>query len=161
MNHSDPFGLKFFPYEGPPLPADTINGGDGMGESVPDVKVVPVANGDGTFTLRLDVKIIQIWVANRVHFHSKTKLTIRSQAEKDATFELHEKGEHGKDWFGFHEKHKDEVPSTTFRNKAEAEEAAKPFTEKFKSDAFKANKEFNEHQPESRWKKIQDAEKPH
>jgi RHS repeat-associated protein len=158
--NSDPFGLDFSPYTGKPIQVDTLRGGDGMGESVPDVKVVPVSLGDGTFTLRLDVQIIAIYVANRVHFHSKTKLTDRSQAEKDATFELHEKGEHGKDWSGFHEKHKDEIPKAA-HDKQSADKAAAALTEKYKSEAFKANRKFNEHQPESRWKKITDQEKPH
>lgn len=132
-----------------------------MGESVPDVRVVPVSGGDGTFTLRLDVKIIQIYVANRVHFHSKTKLTVRSQAEKDATFEEHEKREHGKDWLRFHNEMQGKVPTTRYNDPDTADKAAKAQTEKFKSEAFKANKEFNKHQPESRWKAIRDREKPH
>jgi RHS repeat-associated protein len=161
VDRSDPLGLEFFPYTGKAIPEDTIHGGDGMGESVPKVQVVVVTGDDRTFTLRLDVKITHIYVANRVHFHSKTKLTVRTQAEKDATFNLHEKGEHGKDWKGFHDEHQKEIPTTRFTDPNAAKKEAEVLTKKYESEKFKANREFNEHQPESRWKPITDQEKPH
>jgi hypothetical protein len=158
VNRTDPFGLEFFPYTGLPISVDTIKAGAGLGESLPNAVVVPVSQGDGTFTLQLDVHITHIFVAERVKFHGK--MIVRSDREKDVTFREHEKTEHGKDWQRFHDEKQKDVPTTRY-DKNTADQAAKALTEKFKHEVFKANQEFNKHQPEERWRDIRNRELPH
>jgi RHS repeat-associated protein len=158
VNKSDPFGLEFFPYNGPAIPVDQLYGGAGLGQSLVNPQVVVVSQPDGTSTLRLDVRVTGILVADRVKFHGK--METRSDKQKDVTFKEHEKGEHGKDWKGFHDEKQKEVPTTRFNDRDAAKEAAKGLTDKFRSDAFKANKEFEKHKPDERWKDIRDRELP-
>jgi hypothetical protein len=84
----------------------------------------------------------------------------RSKEEKDVTFNEHEKGEHGEDWHGFEREKQKEIPTARYDKKT-AEEIAKNLTDKIKSDAYEANKKFEKHQPDSRWKDIKDRELPH
>lgn len=158
VNKSDPFGLDFFPYNGLPIPVDQINNGAGLGQSRVEPTVVVVPQDGGAFTLRLDVRITGILVADRVKFHGK--METRSDKQKDVTFKEHEKGEHGKDWRGFHDEKQKEVPTTRFNDRDAAKEAAKGLADKFRSDAWKANKEFEKHQPEERWRDIRNRELP-
>ncbi|MEY2549140.1 MAG: hypothetical protein QOD64_1722 [Verrucomicrobiota bacterium] len=50
---------------------------------------------------------------------------------------------------------------TPFWTPNAAKKEAEALTKKYQSEKFQANREFNEHQPESRWKPITDREKPH
>ena len=79
---------------------------------------------------------------------------------KTDPFSTPEKGQHGIDWHRFHDKKQKELPTSRLDPGA-ADAAAKSFTEKFKSDGFKANKTFEQHQPEERWRDIRNRELPH
>jgi hypothetical protein len=68
---------------------------------------------------------------------------------------------HGEDWKGFHDKHQGEIPATRYTDPNAAAKAAESLTKKYQSEMFKANKEFNEHKPDARWKDVTDHEKPH
>jgi RHS repeat-associated protein len=158
VDGSDPSGLEVIPYTGPPIPADTLRNGAGLGATGVDPVVIPHTETDGTTTLRLETRITGIVVAQRVKFHGVMR--VRSQGEKDVTFNEHEKGEHGKDWHNFDKDKTKEVPTTRYKDPDAAANKAAELTVKFKHDAFMANKDFEKHQPESRWKPIRDRELP-
>jgi RHS repeat-associated protein len=160
VDRSDPLGLEVIPYTGPMLEAPTLKNGAGMGATGVEPKVVTHIEPDGAITLRLETHITGIVVAQRMKFHGRWK--VRSDDEKKVTFNEHEKGEHvGKDWVKFDKDKTKELPTTRYKDPDAAAAKAKELTEKFKHDAFKANGRFEQHQPESRWKPIQDRELPH
>jgi RHS repeat-associated protein len=154
---SDPLGLEFFPYNGPAAEVDQLYGGAGLGQTRVVTPVSVVSQADGTYTLRLDVGITGILVANRVKFHGK--METRSAEQKRVTVEEHERGEHTKDWRGFHDSKQAEVPSTRYRDRNEATAAAKAHQEKVEGEARKARNEFEKHPPDERWKNIREL--PH
>jgi RHS repeat-associated protein len=158
VDNSDPSGLEVIPYNGPPIPIDTLRNGAGLGATGVDPVVIPHTETDGTITLRLETRITGIVVANRVKFHGVMR--VRSQAEKDVTFNEHEKGEHGKDWHKFDSDKTKELPTTRYKDPDAAARKATELSAKFTHDAYIANKDFEKHQPESRWKPIRDRELP-
>jgi tRNA G46 methylase TrmB len=108
----------------------------------------------------LETRITGILVAQRVKFHGVLK--IRTDAEKNVTFNEHEQREHvGVDWTNWDKEKTKELPTTRFKDPHAAEEKAKELTAKFKHDSFEKNKEFETHQPESRWRALRDRELPH
>lgn len=129
-----------------------------MGQTRVVTPVVVVPQTDGTYTLQLNVRITGIVVAERMKFHGKT--VVRSEEQKRVTAEEHERGEHTKDWRGFHDKKQSEVPSTRYRDPNAAAAAAKTHQEKVEGEARKARNEFEKHQPDERWKNIRDRELP-
>jgi|GEM_PF-6925528 len=116
------------------------------------LKVAPVDQGNGTFKLRLDVKVTDRRVAERGANDVK-----RTKEAMDATCE-HEEVEHSKDWRGFHDENQSQVPNTVYPNIEAAREAAKPIEDKVWDAAEKAKDKFEEHKPDSRWKDILDRE---
>ena len=159
VNRNDPFGLDFFPYNGPVTEVDQLYGGAGMGQTRVVTPVVPVLQADGTYTLRLDVRITGILVAERMKFHGE--MVVRSAEQKRVTGEEHERTEHGKDWHRFHDEKQREVPTTRYNDPNAAGKAAKVLQNKFEGEARKARDEFDKHQPDERWKNIRDRELPH
>ena len=94
VNNADPFGLEFFPYNGPAIEVDQLYGGAGLGNTRVVTPVVVVPQSDGTYTLRLDVRITGIQVATRVKFHGR--METRCAEQKRVTVEEHERTEHGR-----------------------------------------------------------------
>jgi hypothetical protein len=115
------------------------------------VDVVAVAQGDGSYKLRLDVTIVDRKVAEKAFFHGRQ--IVRTDAQKDATRE-HEGVEHSKDWKGFHDARQGAVPDTRFPNRDAARAAAKPLEKQWRREGREAKKEFEKHRPDSRWDKI-------
>ncbi len=160
INRSDPFGLEFFEYPYDKwTPVPTIKNGEGMGQSIVNPKVVVIPDGDGGFKLQLNVYVTGIEVADRMKFHGKW--VTRTEDKKRITFEEHEKREHGKDWRQFHDDKQKEVPGTRYRDRDSAEPDRKALQDKFRSDARKASREYENHKPDARWKNIRDRELPY
>jgi RHS repeat-associated protein len=121
------------------------------------VDVVPVKQDDGTFTLRLDVTVVDRQVAERAFYGGKD--VVRTKEQMDASCE-HEEKEHSKDWREFHDSKQNEVPNTRYPTLDAAKEAAKPVAKTLRQDAQKARDEFERHKPDSRWLPILKREHP-
>ncbi len=155
VDRSDPSGLEYHD-DGSWRPVDQVDK-NSVGRTFVTVQVNVVPNTDGAFRLQLDVTVTDRVIANQIFWHGKW--TTRTEAQKAATIE-HETVYHAEDWKGFDKKHSAEIPKTEFSTKTDAEKAAKPLNERLNSEAWKSNKEFNQHQPKSRWDPVQRRETP-
>jgi RHS repeat-associated protein len=154
VDNSDPLGL-IFTDEVETQEVDLIRGGKGLGQTFPVLDVNTVRQGDGSYALRLDVRIVQRLVAQRALFHGK--IIPRTDDQKAATH-THEEQYHHDDWKGFHDAKQKEIPGTKYRTKPEAEAAAKPLEEKLNKEMRKANEQFEQHRPDSRWDALRRRE---
>jgi RHS repeat-associated protein len=150
VNKSDPTGLDF---TDPGLGQFVERMPVYLGTTSVTLKVVPVDQGNGTFKLRLDVKVIDRRVSETGANGVK-----RTKEQMDATCQ-HEEVEHSKDWRGFHDENQSHVPNTSYPNIDAAREAAKPIENKLWDKAEEAKKKFEEHKPDSRWKSILEHER--
>ena len=154
VNKSDPTGL-IFTDDVETQEVDRLNGGLGLGQTFPALDVKAIDQKDGTYRLRLDVRIVKRLVATQALSKGKIKQRTDEQIKASHT---HEEEYHHDDWKGFHDAKQSEIPDTQFRTKAAAEAAAKPLEERLNKDLKKANEQFNQHKPSSRWDALRRKE---
>ncbi len=154
IDFTDPMGLNF---DGS-LDAKEVESIPGMfGQTGAGLKVA-VEQKDGSFTLRLDVKIVMRQVARKVFWHGR--MVTRTDEQKRVTSEEHEKKEHNKDWQGFHDEHQKDVSGARFQNREAATAAAQAAKKTLTRELIKAGREFNQHKDRQRWESIEKRERP-
>lgn len=155
LDKTDPMGLEYIDN----VKSETVERipGNLLGQTQPIARITTEKQEDGRYVNRFDVIIVRRLVAEKAKYHGKE--INRTQAQMDATRE-HEEVYHREDWKAFHDAHQASRPETKFSGPKLAKDAAQKEKQEVTKEMIKANKEFNKHEPRSRWDRVRLREVP-